>query len=249
MEVGMIIGVASVLDEAPIIRQTVTHLFNSGADLIIVSDGGSTDGTQQVLSDVAHNMVPYYMGGNKRLIVIPQEGPLHQDVEMTRLAHMAQDLGATWIVPFDADEFWCNLSLLDLLDRQQDLSVPIGRVQATMWQHTTWNHRHRNPKPLPKVAFRPVPGMRITWGNHDVHGIPGGITNGLAIRELQYRDWDHFVAKIDKAARLFAISDFPIEYGSHMRRLVAMTDMERREEWAAMQAVPTVYDPIPYLGE
>lgn len=232
----MIIGITTVLDEAPIIGQTIGHLLAQGVEWVIASDGGSTDGTRTILEE------------NPQVIWRGQIGPLYQDEEMTRLAHHAADLGATWIVPFDADEFWCDLEILDLYDRQQDLQVPINRVAATMWQHRTWDLRHVDPKLLPKTAFRPYANMQVAWGNHDVAGIPGGVAGGLTIREWQYRDWDHFLAKIEKAARLYGAADFPLEYGSHMRRLVAMSDEEKRQEWAMMQAVPTVYDPIPFLG-
>ncbi len=227
----MIVGVSSVLDEAGIIHQSATHLLNSGADWLIISDGGSTDRTRDILNSLA------------QVTVYDQIIPFRQDDEITMLSHLALGLGATWVVPFDADEFWCGCHLLN------GISDRTGRVQATMWQHTTWERRHQSPKPLPKVAFRPVSGMRVAWGNHDVTNVPGDVEGGLIVRELQYRDWPHFVEKVEKARRLFQTSDFPVEYGSHMRRLAAMTDSELKTEWAIMQTVPTVWDPVPYRGE
>lgn len=223
----MIVAVTTVLNEAPILGETVTHLLDRNVDWVVISDGGSTDGTRDLI------------GTFPRTTLLDQDGPLYQDQEMTRLAHHAYQLGTDWVIPFDADEYWCDLHLLDAAPPD------VGVVYATVWQHSTRTLRHTTPKRLPKVAFRPNADMWIHWGNHYVDNIPGRAATGLNIRELQYRDYDHYLAKIDRAARLYATADFPAQYGVHLRRLVAMSDTERKQEWAAMQAVPTVYDPIP----
>ena len=223
----MIVAVASVLDEAGIIEQTVTHLLGQGVDHIIVSDGGSVDGTREILTSITN------------VTLVDQINPFHQANEMTKLARLAGRLGADWVVPFDADEFWCGVAGL------ADLSETIGTVYATMWQYVDMQRRHLIPKPLPKVAFRPNQGCRLAWGQHSVEGVPGGAASGLTVCELQYRDFDHFVAKVEKARRLHASWDIPAQYGSHM---TVLFDADLQATWKAMQDIPTLLDPIDYRG-
>ena len=223
----MIVAVSSVLNEAPILRDTTMHLLNQGVDWVVISDGRSTDGTRELICELPQTTM------------LTQYGPFRQDEEMTRLAQYARKMGADWVIPFDADEYWCGIA---------DLSVvPSGysRVYAPVFHHIDTDRRWATPK-LPKVAFRPAADMTVEWGNHNVHGLDGdSLTGPLVVRELQYRDYDHFLSKIERAAQLYAESEFPAEYGSHLRRLVGLTDMERAAEWATMQLVPTVHDPIP----
>ena len=235
----MIVGISTVLDERGIIGHTTRHLLASGVDLIIVSDGGSTDGTRQLLGHIPN------------VIVVSQDGPLYQDSEMTRLAELAATFGATWIVPFDADEYWCGTNgrtvgeTIALIEGQFDLIAPVGRIIAPVYHHLNLDTRLPDPK-LPKMAFRWTPGAHIEWGNHNVHGIPGNICDGLQVREIQYRSYDHFIAKIERARIWQELTpDCPVSYGSHMRRLVAMTDDERKAEWVRLSNQMFVYDPIP----
>lgn len=235
----MIVAITTVLNEAPIIGHTCRHLLASGVDLLVISDGGSTDGTRQLLARLPDT------------VIVSQEGPLYQDREMTRLAEMAATFGATWIIPFDADEFWCgvnNLTIADVIhavDNQSDTPDGVGRIIAPVYHHLNFDARLIAPK-LPKMAFRYVPGCTVEWGNHNVHGVPGNLVTGLQVRELQYRNYDHFLMKIERAQKWQqSTPDCPEAYGSHMRRLVAMTPDERKAEWVRMENQMFVYDPIP----
>ena len=219
----MIVAVSSILDEAGIIGETVGYLLDQGVDKLLISDGGSTDGTQEILAKFPE------------VELLDQTGPFDQGAEITRLSRMAYEQGAEWVVPFDADEFWWGVGSL------RDLPTTTTRVYATMWQHVDRDYRHLTPKPLPKVAFRPNATCVVEWGNHNVRGVPGNAMVGLVVKELQYRDFEHFCQKIEKARRLHASWDIPEQYGSHMRVLF---DADLEATWNAMQAVPTTYDPI-----
>lgn len=222
----MIVAVSSVRNEAGIIAKTLSH-YLADCDHVIVSDGRSTDDTRDILESF------------DRVTVLEQDGPFDQAVEILRLVRAAKTMGAYWVVPFDADEFWVDL------DRLRDLPAEFGKVRATVYGHADWDQRHVAPKPLPKVCFRDA--RSVAWGNHDSDS-DGWPATDFQIRELQYRDFAHFVAKIDKARELYESYDFPEAYGSHMRALVAMSDSQRVREWERLQAEPTVHDPVPYRG-
>lgn len=223
----MIVGIASVRNEEAIIARSVSHLLAVGADHVIVSDGHSTDRTADILE------------GFDRVSLFDQDGPFDQPAETLRLAGFAREMDATWVVPFDADEFWTDLTPLS------GLPTGVGKVYATVYGHRDWQRRHVSPRGLPKVAFREA--TAVQWGNHDAD-TAGGSVQGFEIRELQYQSFDHFLAKIEKSRELYEASQFSEVFGSHMRALVAMSDGQRVEEWDRLCSVPCVVDPIPYRG-
>jgi glycosyltransferase involved in cell wall biosynthesis len=239
----MIVGVTTVLDEAPIIKATITHLFGEGIDHVIVTDGGSTDGTQAVLDSIPN------------VTWTPQHIPeFHQDLEMSWLAHQAADLGADWIIPFDADEFWYDPLGGTIRSILEGVAPEIAKIHTATWQHVDWDTKLVAQKMFGKVAIRPVPPFRLNWGNHDAEqGDPDNpplAEHGLlAIRELQYRDYDHFIDKIRKAADLYASWHVPEVHGGHMRALVGLTGQALEDAYNQVQAGERMYDPIPFKGE
>lgn len=93
-----VVAITMVRDEEDIIDWTLQHLLEQGIDHIIVADNLSVDKTPWKLAALA---------STGRVTVIQDEEPgYYQDEKMTRLAHMAaNDFGAEWVVPFDADEY------------------------------------------------------------------------------------------------------------------------------------------------
>lgn len=227
----MIVGICSAKEE-PWIDQPIRHLFAQGADQIIVSTPTDDLTTTLVLD-----------AGAQR---VPQEGPFKQDDEMTRLAMLALELGATWVVPFDADEYWIDPlggSIADVLNAQPP---HVTRIYCAMFAMLDMERRVIDQKPFGKVAFRPHPDMRLSWGQHDIHHPDGVAEHGLLeVREIQYRNRAHWDAKIDKARRLFATGAVPSEFGGHMRALVNASPEELDTLWRIYQESPTVTDPIP----
>lgn len=227
----MIVAVSSVLNEVDIIATTIAHLRDQGIDNILISDGGSTDGTWDLVADLADGY-------------LTQDGPFDQGAEITRLAHIARENGAEWVLPFDADEFWIDPTGGTVSQVLCQLPANISQVYAATYGHLDWDRRLPQ-KPLSKVCFRPSPDMTVSWGNHHIYGVPGEELHGvLEVRELQYRDFGHFLAKVQKARDLFATWDVPIEHGYHMRVLTQMTDTQLAAEWAAYQAQPSTYFPF-----
>lgn len=229
-----IVAVTSILDEQAIIGHTVTHLLREGVDHIVVSVGGGFDTETRHILNIPG--VTYE----------DQYGPFDQGKEITRLAYVARNAyHADWIIPFDADEFWIDPLGGTIREVLEQLPAECLKVHCAVFKHASPKLKYTVQNPLGKVAFRPSDEMTVAWGNHDVHlDRAGDEEHGLLeIRELQYRDYDHFVAKIDKARRLFDSWDVPEQHGHHMRQLVASEDLAAA--WEQQREGEVVVDPIP----
>ncbi len=90
-------GVMMVRNEADILEMNLRHHFAQGVDQFLVVDNGSSDGTLAVLESFADD---------GRLRWIRDAGPYDQSDITTDLAREAGTMGADWVVPIDADEFW-----------------------------------------------------------------------------------------------------------------------------------------------
>lgn len=232
----MIVAISSVKNEAEIIAKTISHLRGEGVDDVYVSVGASTDTT-------------YDEVWSQTDMVFDQEGPFDQSAEMTRLAHMAAADHADWIIPFDADEFWIGSDGRTIAEVLGELPPNVVRVHAPVYTHLDYSTMISAPKLWGKVAFRPHDPMHLSWGNHHVDNGPGDAEHGiLAIRELQYRSYDHFLAKIQKSRELFASYDFPAEHGSHMRYLTMLDPSELPAAYASHVDAESEQNPIPYRG-
>lgn len=231
----MIVAISSVKNEADIIGKTISHLLGEGIDQVLVSDGNSTDDTwKQAVQAGAE--------------VQPQVGPFDQSAEMTSLANLVAET-ATWIIPFDADEFWYGSDGRTIAEVLNSLPPTTIRVHAPVYTQLDFETMVVAPKLWGKVAFRPAPDMHLSWGNHHVYNGEGDAEHGiLAIRELQYRSYDHFLAKIQKSRDLFASYDFPAEHGSHMRHLTMLDPADLPDAYTAHVNAASEHNPIPYRG-
>jgi glycosyltransferase involved in cell wall biosynthesis len=222
----VIVGICTCRNEESIIGKTVSHVLADAAH-VVISDGGSTDNTRDILA------------GMDRVTLLEQTGEFDQPAETLRLAEIAVELGADWVVPFDADEFWIGLGQLNALQPN------IGVAEAVVFGHRDWDNRYLHPRIQGKVAARRP--RSFAWGNHSVEA-DGIMVGGFEIRELQYQSFEHFLEKIEKSRELFERSSFSEIYGSHMRSLVSASDEARVFEWERLMAEPAVFDPIPYRG-
>lgn len=247
----MLAAVSMWKDEADIGPTVIRHLLAEGVDHIIVADNLSSDGTTEHLCDFIAKGAP--------LTRVEDPDPGYRQAEkMTRLAHMAGEMGADWVIPFDADELWYSPHgrLADVLETAVDpvqwvegfYHVPHPDDDASEADPVRrMTHRRRGRDcPQSKVCFRYRPGAQVAQGNHDVN-ISGPRGSGLiAFREFQYRSFDHMRRKVrnGKAAYDAAPEVHPL-CGIHWRRLGAMSDEDLWAEWEAYLATPTDYDPAP----
>ena len=92
-----VVGLYLVRNEVDIIEVNLRHHFATGIDEAIVIDNGSTDGTLEVIAELAEEL-PIQLSS--------EVGHIYQGERVTRLARFAAGQGADWVLPIDADELW-----------------------------------------------------------------------------------------------------------------------------------------------
>lgn len=225
-------AIAMVRDEADIIATTVTHMLEQ-CDEVIVADNNSVDGTREILEALPVTVVD------------DPEVAYHQSAKMSRLAELALEKGADWVVPFDADEVWtCRWGrIADVLGQHTpdhgivtaelydhvcsgfdnpDIASPVARIN---WRRTT-------KLPLPKVACRTAPGLVIEQGNHFArYPIPARITAAPAfvVHHYPYRSVEQVIRKVRNGAQAYAASNLPEDMGAHWRQWGKFTDEQIAE--------------------
>lgn len=225
---GEIWGIAMVRNEADVLEDTLAQLASQGVDRILCVDNGSTDATRDVLASAARDL-PVIVGHDSWTA-------FEQSAKMTVLADAARRAGATWVLPFDADERWMGQggSIADVL---RSTAAPIvvaelvnafpDPLQDGAWRLDPTAHHD------PKMAFRPVRGTVIGMGNHRVMR-PGDIVPGLGIVHLPWRSFEQFRAKVEHGSRALAAADLNVDAGWHWRHLGAMDESELRAAWHGM---------------
>lgn len=232
-----IVGVSMVKDEVDIISSSLEHVLAEGVDEIVVADNMSTDGTNEVLVELA--------GRAPVTVLIDEQVGYYQDQKMTFLANYAAvEHNADWIVPFDADEFWCGR---DGTLRDAILETNAGILEAETYVHPPVGDSHLRasaPKQEKKVCFRWVESIWLQMGNHDVHHPGSREAGALLIHEFQYRTLEQFKRKVQNGAAAYAATDLDESLGLHWRRFGAMSDDELEAEWRRMTADDdVVWDP------
>lgn len=244
------VAITMVRDEEDIIDWTLDHLLNQGIDHIIVADNLSIDETPWKLATLANT---------GRVTVIQDDEPgYYQDEKMTRLAHMAaQDFGAEWILPFDADEYWywTGGTLKEFFDK-----ATADVITATGWDHIVTDdddpietnpfrritHRRQTPQKMGKVAFRYHPDIHIDFGNHFIFNHPGRQAQALNYRHYQYRSFEQLVTKARNGAAAYNATNLHPTYGSHWRQLGAYDDRMLWATWRKLcEETGLINDPAP----
>jgi glycosyltransferase involved in cell wall biosynthesis len=228
----VIIAISMVRDEEDVIGHTLAHMLTQ-VDHAIIADNRSTDSTPAILRSFDHVTV----------VNDPERGYYQAD-KMTRLTHQAGDMGATWVVPFDADEAWYlpDLSTVDadVVQARPFVYVPQPSDPDDPNPITRITWRLPLPERQFKVCFRYHPDAELHMGNHDVHR-PGRRVHEGTVRHYQYRTVEQVRRKVSNGVEAYDASGLPTLYGTHWRELHAHADLD--EWWAGYISQPLVHDP------
>jgi hypothetical protein len=171
-------------NEADVIDANVSYHLNAGVDFIVATDNGSTDGTLDILER-------YERLGVLELIHEPSSD-FQQGVWVTRMARLAAERGADWVINADADEFWWPRAgdLKEALERlperygvvhgvwrpfvprPDDGEFFAERLTVRLSMQAAINDPTNPFRPARKATHRAHPDITVRDGNHDVEGVP-----------------------------------------------------------------------------
>jgi glycosyltransferase involved in cell wall biosynthesis len=220
-----------VRDEEDIVRENLDFHLAQGVERVIVTDNGSEDRTLEILRS-------YEARGLVRLLLEPTDD-YSQGRWVTRMARMAAEEGADWVINSDADEFWWPRAgtlrstfegfgdQVGIVVAHRTNFVPSAEDGRPFWERMTLRERESlNPlgKPLPpKVAHRAHPEITVVQGNHRVEGAELGerLDDGsIEILHFPMRTYTQFENKIVKGGRAYARNrELPERTGRTWRRL------------------------------
>ena len=234
----MVVAVCMAKDEADIIGATVGNMLRQ-VDHIIVADNRSSDLTREMLDILAAET-------GRVTVLDDNEIGYYQSRKMTELAQVAYGMGARWVVPFDADEWWCSrwgtvaevlagcdadygivtAELVDHMATGVDDAAETDPIRRLGW-------RRRDPLPLHKVACRALPHLTIDQGNHGArYAVPLRPTEQprLTVHHYPYRSEDQLIRKVRNGAAAYqATEGLGEETGAHWRQWGHFTDEQIRE--------------------
>lgn len=243
-------AVSMVKDEADVIEQTLRHLYAQGLDGCIVLDNQSTDGTRSILDQLAAEWdSPRFVSSGDdegprpwlKVIDDPEVG-YWQSAKMTSAARAAGQLGATWVIPFDADEIWtCHEPTRTLADWIMLSGDTYSGQAATLYDHyatsldegspgadfddpfTRMAWRSQTPLPLPKVVVRVADLHQIQPGNHGAVLLRGEwldrASSGLVVHHFPYRSPRQMISKVRNGSAAYAATNLPRTTGQHWREM------------------------------
>jgi hypothetical protein len=197
-------AIGTTRNEADVIRTNVLHHLNQGIDRFLILDNGSSDGTSDVLSELARE---FPLEWKQHL------GHFRQRELLTQLAREAFGRGANWVLSVDADEFWYapGTTLRDVLGRSLAGALRVqlvNFVQRREQLDNTWDallhmsYRTANPVgPIdraielieleqisfvehlywPKWIHRAFASLEIEWGSHSGRGGLGPLQDSSEI--------------------------------------------------------------------
>jgi hypothetical protein len=220
---GAVWAVAMVKNEADIVGATVRHLLEQGVDRVLVVDNRSTDSTRELLTGLA--------GDGRVILGEDLETAYLQAAKMTLLVRYAARHGASWVVPFDADELWFapELRLADFL-RASDAMVARADIYNVFPNGDGGWRLDPTPHELRKVAYRPHPMALLQMGNHWTSRA-GVIDTRLRIAHVPWRSQEQLVRKLRQGAVAFSSLPAESHVGAHWLRAGTLDDRALAVMW------------------
>lgn len=256
-----------VKDELDVVGHTLRHLVEQ-VDWVFVADNLSTDGTLELMRELAVEGLPLS-------VEVDADIGYRQAEKTTRLARYAHRQGHSWICPVDADEVWFS-PFGRIGDILAGLPLDSFFAPAVILNHITTGRddpREANPLrrigwrlrehgALPKIACRAGAQLEIGMGNHEAWNVGrvsarslGSTPGQLYIHHYPWRSPEQFERKIRNGARAYAAApEIAVNYGEHWRQF-GMPEDEGFEErvrgwfdaWGYVRRPDDrfVYDPAP----
>ena len=203
-------------DEADILESMIRFHLAQGVDRIIATDNGSVDGSLAILQR-------YERKGQLQLIQEPDHTH-DQAVWVTRMARLAAEQGADWVINSDADEFWwprsgtlksslaalptsvqaCRVDRTNFLPPPRDSHDQRPFHQRQLLRERVSRNSLGEPLP-PKLIHRADPLIEVSDGNHgaSIAGQPlQGISDaGIEILHVPIRSYEQLERKIRQGAQ------------------------------------------------
>lgn len=229
---GSVWAVGMVRNEEDIIGHAIRHLLDQGVDHILVADNLSTDGTPDVLAQLARQ--------DPRVHVVRDlVDAFYQSEKTSRLARVAWWCGADWVIPFDADEFWFarGKTLKQFFARRQG-----GIVYANFHHMVTVATDYESlndasfildakPSFPGKVAVRSHPLVVLRDGNHDAMRVGGVVPSRLYVAHAKYRSPQQIARKFRQGNNSVMLINPAENIAPHWRKGAEFSDEEIQEIW------------------
>lgn len=217
-------AVSMMRDEADIAPFTVGQMVGQ-VDHVLVADNGSHDGTSEILRDLGCE-------------VIDDPDPAYfQSRKMSALCRRAEENGATFVVCFDADEWWGSTGGGTIAAALRDLPLDVRIADAVVFDHPATDEfpspwRRAEMLPLRKVAVRPQ-WVTVHQGNHGAtyedEAHPKTVTGLLEVHHFPQRTPRQFIRKARNGAEAYAATDLDESIGKHWRDWGRLTDEQLTE--------------------
>ncbi len=209
----MIVMTLLVRDEEDILAENIRYHLEQGVDHVVITDNLSADATPDIIADFVRQGVATAISETNDIYA--------QSKWVSRMADVAADMGARWVLHTDADEFWITDSgvpvstflrrafLRNVVQGRRTDFVCTGDAGQPFWDRMIYaKTRSLNPigRPLPpKIGHRARRGIVVKPGNHGLEGIrwQRKATTGLEILHFPLRSRAQFIAKTVAGGRAY----------------------------------------------
>ena len=234
-------AVTMVRNESATLPVIIEHFQQQGISRVLVVNHLSTDETIESISHF----------GDFIQIAQYQHPAYEQRAVMTLASRFATECGASWIIPFDADEIWWpshGKTLAELLESSPADKIPAPHYDFLppssprgKFSPEDFHLRRLRPNPMPKTAFRAHPQAIVSMGNHWAQR-PGSNGDGLVIAHYPYRTREQLRKKVREGASAINALGSNKGLGAHWQQWNAMSDEDFEVFWHDLQSSDDIVD-------
>lgn len=224
-----------VRNEQDILESNLRFHLDRGVDHVIVTDNLSEDDTPGIITSFERQGLV--------TAISETSDDYSQSIWVSRMANMAHDMGANWIINNDADEFWWPQSG-SLSKTLADVSCDVGHVgrddyipmtpeigtfaERMIYRKTLSTNALGKPLP-PKAAHRAVQNVIVAQGNHTATAralTTQDTLDTIRIHHFPLRSYGQFEQKIVLGGQAY-------ERNQHLPKGMGNTWRHLYQEWTA----------------